>query len=259
MNKLMGKKPVLHAVLWIMIYIVLVNIGDALSEQMNVAHLATSVLLLALSAVLVLYLKKNNHFEAQGVRKVTKHDMRKALFYIPLILLAFIQFVAGIDRSLSITEIAVSCFLMIGTGFIEELVFRGFLFQGIYGKSGVNRAILISGITFGIGHIVNLLRGYGFAELAGQILVAIAVGIVLALLVAVTKSLVPGILFHIVFNISGTITNQESGMQTYLLLAIFAVSVPYAIYLFRFVHRQKKAKKSQISTDTMAIDANKIR
>ncbi|WP_106007809.1 CPBP family intramembrane glutamic endopeptidase [Clostridium luticellarii] len=44
--------------------------------------------------------------------------------------------------------IVLSCFLMIGTGFVEEVLFRGFLFQGIYCKSGANKAIFISGITF---------------------------------------------------------------------------------------------------------------
>ena len=33
MNKSMEKKPVLHAVIWIMIYIMTVNIGGALSES----------------------------------------------------------------------------------------------------------------------------------------------------------------------------------------------------------------------------------
>lgn len=240
MNKLMKKKPVLHAVIWIMIYIVAVNIGDALSESTGGAYW-TGVLLLALSVVLVLYLKKISRIEVYGMKKITKQDAHKTLFYVPLILLAFIQFAAGIDRALSAWDIAVVCLLMIGTGFIEELLFRGLLFEGIRGKSSINKAIVISGITFGIGHIVNLLRGYGFAELAGQIIVAIAVGIVLALLVAVTRNLVPGILFHIIFNIGGSITNQGSGMQTFLLIAILAVTVPYAIYLFRFVWREKKA------------------
>lgn len=122
------------------------------------------------------------------------------------------------------------------------------LFQGLCGKSGINRAILIYGITFGIGHIVNLLRGYGFTEMAGQILVSIAVGIVLALLVAVTKNLVPGILFHIIFNISGTITNQENSMQTYLLSAIFAVAVPYSIYLFGLVKGSGEIADNSINT-----------
>lgn len=86
MNKLMEKKPVLHAVIWIMIYIVTVNIGDALSESTGAAYW-TGVLLLALSVALVLYLTKSSWIEAYGMKKITKQDARKTLFYAPLILL----------------------------------------------------------------------------------------------------------------------------------------------------------------------------
>lgn len=236
MNELMEKKPILHAVRWIIIYIVMVNIGDALSELTGVANSVTSAVLIALSIILVLYLRKNNGIETYGLKEITKEELHKTLFYLPLIILAFIQYFAGIDNTLSMTEIVTFCLLMIGVGFIEELIFRGFLFQGIYAKSSVNRAILISGITFGLGHIVNLLRGYSLMEQMGQIIVAIAIGIVLALLVAITKNIVPGILFHIMFNISGSITKQEGNMETYLLIAILSISVFYAIYLFRFMH-----------------------
>ncbi|MGB7605748.1 MAG: CPBP family intramembrane glutamic endopeptidase [Lutisporaceae bacterium] len=242
MNKLREKKPILHAVMWIIFYIVMVNIGDGLSELTGVANLVTSVVLIVFSIILVLYLKKNNCFETYGIKGITKKDLRMTLFYVPLIMLAFIQYFAGIDKTLSMTAIATSCLLMIGVGFIEELIFRGFLFQGIYVKSGANRAILISGITFGIGHIVNLLRGYTLMEQMGQIIVAIGIGIALALLVAITKNIVPGILFHIVFNISGTITKAESNLQIYLMIAILSISAFYAIYLFRFVHSKEKKK-----------------
>lgn len=239
MNKLMVEKPILHAVIWIVIYIAAVNVGDALSGSTGVACL-TGLLLLALSVVLILYLKKNRRIAFYGIKKITKKDAQRTLFYIPLILLAFIQFSAGLNRTISYTDIAASCLLMIGIGFVEELIFRGFLFQGIYRKSGVNQAILISGITFGIGHIVNLFRGYASVELTEQIVVAIAIGIVLALLVAVTQNIIVGILFHIVFNISGSITNTESDMQIYLLIAILIVSVLYAVYLLRFMPRKRE-------------------
>lgn len=129
---------------------------------------------------------------------------------------------------------------MIGTVFIEEVLFRGFLFQGIRNKSGINRAIGISGITYGLGHIVNLVRGYGFAGLAGQIIVAVAVGILLALLVAVTRNLVSGIVFHIVFNIGGSIATQGSGAHSVALIVILAVSIPYALCLYKIVRRENK-------------------
>ncbi|PKO18565.1 MAG: hypothetical protein CVU39_03755 [Chloroflexi bacterium HGW-Chloroflexi-10] len=231
MNKLMVKKAILHAVIWILLYIVIVNIGDALSEQTGVPNSVTSGLIIAFSIVLVLYLKKNNWIEKFGIKRITKKDLSKTIFYVPLILLAVIQFFAGIDTALSITEIATFCLLMIGVGFIEEMIFRGFLFQGILEKSGMIKAILISGVTFGFGHIVNLLRGYGYEELMGQIIVAIAIGITLAMLVAITKNIVPGILFHIIFNISGSITRSGTNMEIYLMIAILCITVFYGLYL----------------------------
>lgn len=231
MNTLMQKKPVLHAVIWILAYIATVSIGDSLSAAAGISY-GTGAMLLALSSVLVLYLKKHDGFRIFGIAKVTRQDARKVLFYLPLALLASVQFASGIDRSKSVADIAAVCLLMFGTGFIEELLFRGFLFQGIRKKSGINRAIVISGITFGLGHIVNLARGYGYAELAGQIVVAIAVGIVLALLVAVTKNIMPGVLFHIVFNIGGGIGDLASGARTVVLIVIMVVALPYALYLY---------------------------
>ena len=239
MNKLMEKKPILHAILWILIYVVMVNIGDMLSELTEFPYL-TGLLLLALSVFMALYLKESGRVSLYGIKKITKQDARKTLFYIPMILLAFIQLFAGIVPALSITKVAIACLLMIGTGFVEELIFRGFLFYGIYGKSGVNKAIIISGITFGIGHIVNLLRGYTSLEQLEQIVIAIMLGIILALLVAITKNIIPGILFHIVFNITGTISNAEGNISTYLMLAILVISLFYAIYLYRFVQKSNE-------------------
>jgi len=230
MKMVLHSKPVLHAVIWILMYLAAVSIGDSLTASTGFAY-STGILLFALSIVLVMYLKNADTVEVFGIRKVTREDARKTLSYVPLLLLACIQFATGIDRSMSGMDISVVCLLMTGTGFIEELLFRGFLFEGIKKKSGTNKAIIISGITFGLGHIVNLARGYGYAELAGQIIVAVAVGMVLALLVAVTRNIVPGILFHILFNIGGSIGNQASGAQAVVLIVILVVALPYAIYL----------------------------
>lgn len=245
MNRLMERKPILHAVIWIMIYIVMVNVGDALSEQIGIFHIATSIILILFSVVLVLYIKKNNWIERYGIRGTTKKDLSKTLFYAPLIVLAFIQFFAGINPTLTTSEMAILCILMIGVGSIEEMVFRGFLFKAIETKSGINRAVVISGITFGIGHIVNLSRGYGYAELMGQITVAIAIGIVLALLVAITKNIVPGILFHIVFNISGAITKAGS-YEIYLMIAILSIALGYIFYLSRFMQGKKNYRQKGV-------------
>ena len=235
MAKLMEKKPVLHAVIWILLYLALVNIAQALSKTPDSLPLVTGALLLGLSAALIVYLKQTRRLSVLGTGKVTAVDSRKALFYLPLLLIALVQLIQGIDPSMTVSKALALCLMMAGTGLIEELLFRGLLFRAIRGKSGARRAILISGITFGIGHIVNLLNGYALAELAGQIAAAIVTGIVLALLAEITGNLVPGILFHILFNISGTLTRQDSTTQAYILVFIAAVAVPYAVYLRRSV------------------------
>ena len=242
MNKLLNQKPILHAVMWILIYIITVNIGDSLSEQTAAAHSVTAVILLIFSAVLIFYLKKNSLIEAIGFHRITRSDFRKSLFYIPLLLLVIFQFSVGIDATLSQGQIAAFCLMMVGVGFVEEVIFRGFLYQAIQAESNMKQAILISGITFGIGHIVNLFRGYGYVELAGQILCAIAIGIVLALLIAITHNLIPGILFHILFNISGSITNPGSDAQNnVMLIAILIISAVYAIYLSKILQKETRS------------------
>lgn len=232
MLKLMEKNPVLHAVAWVVIYVALVNAGDALAEMTKSDHLPTAVLLLAFSLVLTNYLRRSKGLGRMKLRSVSRQDCAQALLYLPLIALAFIQFAAGLESSLSPGDIAAICLLMAGTGFVEELLFRGLLFEGIRGRSGMNRAVIISGLTFGLGHIVNLLRGYDAAQMAGQIVLAAVIGLVLALLSALTNNLMPGILFHIVFNISGSVTVGASASQAFIMAAVLAIALPYAAILY---------------------------
>jgi hypothetical protein len=93
--------------------------------------------------------------------------------------------------------------------------------------------VIISGITFGLGHIVNIFRGYEALELVAQITGAIAIGLVLALLVVKTRNLIPGMLFHILFNIGGTIIVQHSSREALLLLCIIGISVLYLLFLLK--------------------------
>jgi len=234
MNKLMEKNAVRHAVIWIVLYVLMVNVGEVLSEKVGTVSAVTSVFVILFSLLLLNYLKKNHWMKKFGLKKITKEDFEKTLLYLPLVFIALIQFANGIDSSISIETLFISCLLMIGVGFIEELIFRGFLMEAIWKKSGMIRAILISGIAFALGHIVNLFRGYGYVEQLTQILLAAGIGIVLALIVAITKNLVPGILFHIVFNISGTISNQsDTALVPYILISILVVCVGYSLYLMK--------------------------
>ena len=64
----------------------------------------------------------------------------------------------GVTMKLSVLETVLYILSMLCVGFIEEIIFRGFLFKALC-KDNIKQAIAISSITFGVGHIVNLLNG----------------------------------------------------------------------------------------------------
>lgn len=243
MNRLLKKNAILHAIAWIGIYIGCVNVFDILSESVGVINLVTSLGLSGLSILLVLYLKKQNKLNELGLKHVNKLDYKKMLYFIPLVVLAISQFTGKFNSSLELSQILLFGLLMINVGFIEEVIFRGLLFKAIKDKSGYVRAILISGITFGLGHIVNLMRGMAVENQVEQIILAIVLGILLALIVEITQSLIPGIIFHILFNFSSTIMIFDSKAELYLLISILVVSIGYTLYLYQ-TQINKKLKLS---------------
>jgi len=233
MNRLLKKNAILHAIAWIGIYIGCVNVFDILSESVGVINLITSIGLTGLSILLVVYLKKQNKLNELGLKHVNKSDYKKMLYFIPLVILAISQFVGKLNTSLELSQILIFGLLMINVGFIEEVIFRGLLFKAIKDKSGFVRAILISGITFGLGHIVNLMRGMAVDNQVEQIILAIVLGILLALIVEITQSILPGIIFHILFNFSSTIMVFELKSEFYLLISILIISIGYSLYLYQ--------------------------
>ncbi|MBP5193006.1 MAG: CPBP family intramembrane metalloprotease, partial [Eubacterium sp.] len=97
-------------------------------------------------------------------------------------------------------------------GFLEEIIFRGFLFLGMAEKN-IKSAILVSSVTFGIGHIVNLLNGKPVLETLLQIVFATAVGFVLVMLFHKGKSLIPCIIFHSINNALSAISDEEASLK----------------------------------------------
>ncbi len=59
-------------------------------------------------------------------------------------------------------------------GFLEEVIFRGLLFRAME-KENLKRAIIVSSLTFGLGHIVNLFNGSGKDLVSNMIQIVFAV------------------------------------------------------------------------------------
>ena len=236
MNTANDTVMVRRAVLWIFAYIILVNVGDELGRQTGLGPLGTALILFVFLGVLI---------KTQPLDKIMLQIPRQHVwFYLPLLLLATLQWTSGVDASLNVSDIIAAALLMLGVGFIEEILFRGLLFHAIERTSSTKRAIIITGVTFGLGHVVNLLRGYDTVALLSQMVVAVAIGLLLALLVAKTRSILAGAIFHVMFNFSGTITNQNQGEQTLLLFGMLIIAIVYSIGIIAVFKKQERIMRS---------------
>ena len=114
--------------------------------------IADTIISLLLLNVIIFY-KKCSYY---GLKKVK--NPKKYLYFCPLILIASLNLWNGLNINNNYYEILFFILRMINIGFIEEIIFRGFLFRALE-RHGINKAAIISSIVFGIGHILNLFCG----------------------------------------------------------------------------------------------------
>ena len=208
MKKLYEKNELTFTLVWIAVYVVGTSLAEALSETIGVYKLVSAVFHMALTAGLFLWVRRNSLTEKYGLF-LPRYRIAHAWFFIPLMLVCLYKLVFSPALRFSATESALFVISMLCVGFLEELIFRGFLFRAIE-KENLTRAIIISSVTFGIGHIVNLLNGQNLLDTIGQIIFAVFVGFALVILFHKGKSLMPCIVFHGVFNALSVIANDEA-------------------------------------------------
>lgn len=157
-------------------------------------------------------------------------EKKEFLYFIPLVLISSVNLWNGVNINNSISEILFHILTMINVGFIEEIIFRGFLFK-MMEKDNVKSAIIVSSITLGIGHIVNLLNGADLVPTLLQICYAISIGYLFVIIFYKSKSLVPCIITHCLVN-SLSIFSVENSTYLYI-SSMFLIIVPvvYAIYI----------------------------
>lgn len=204
LSKLYKRDEVSFALLWIVVYVV----GCSLADQMH--KVVTLAFLLALSAVLGLWLSQNGLMQRYGLCR-PRVSARTCAYYLPLAALVSCNLWMGVRLNLPPLESAVHVTCMLLVGFVEELIFRGFLFKGM-AKTNLRSAIIVSSLTFGVGHIVNLFNGSGMQllETLCQVCYAMAFGLLAVTLFHRTGSLIPCIAAHSVMNMLSVFANEAA-------------------------------------------------
>ena len=227
MRKLYEDKPVLFAVLWIVLYVV--GIGS-LRGSYGDDSLQMLLGLVAVSAALLLIVRHLGIRKELGMTRWLQNG-RKLLWLLPMWVLATGNLWGGIGvRYEPInTLMAVLSFMLVGVA--EEIIFRGFLFNGMKRTGSLTAAVIVSAITFGMGHIVNLLTGHATGETLVQIVFAVAWGFLFTFAYLKGGSLLPCIAIHSLIDVFSVFARDNEVAHWIVIVATVAVALVYCLYL----------------------------
>lgn len=241
LKKLYDKSKIWFAVAWIIAYCVLMSVGDAMSAWLGIEKSVTLAIGLLLSATLLLFLKKNGLFSEYGLC-APKISAKAMLYYVPIFIMLTANLWYGVTLNVTVLETVLYILAMFCVGFLEEIIFRGLLFEAMR-KDNVKAAIILSSVTFGIGHIVNLINGSGADLLANllQVMYATAVGFMFVMMYYKSKSLLACIAAHGIFNALSVFANEAGAtneMRITTALLLVAITGAYALYLALSMKRE---------------------
>lgn len=248
------KSEISFALVWIGLYVVVMNIAlqfcggfDNLAGKTAAQVLIPVICISALAVAATAWTVKNGLTEKFGLCRF-KGNAKAFLCFIPLLVMSCINLKNGLWLPAALPVALLMMVNMAIAGYVEEIIFRGFLFRAME-KDKLSTAIIVSAVTFGVGHIVNLANTADILGVLLQVCYAIAIGFLYTIIVYKGRSLWPCILSHMFVN-GSSVFAREQGAFTDLVAAVFghadaslvqicgailiiAISGSYAIWLWR--------------------------
>ncbi len=232
MTKFYEKNKLTFSLVWIGIYVVFASVADSLSETIGISKIVTVPLLFVMSAVIYIWLAKNKLTKEYGITGI-KGNLGRMLYFAPLVILITANLWNGVTLNMPIADTALYIVSMLLVGFLEEVIFRGFLFKALC-ESGVKKAFVISAVTFGIGHIVNLLNGAELLPTILQIISAVVIGFLFTALFYKTNSLWPCIITHGIFNSLSAFAIEPNNTDRIIsCILICLIAGLYSVYIIK--------------------------
>ena len=225
MKKLYEKNELTFALAWIGLYVVVMNIAlqfcggfDDLASKTAGQVLVPAICICVLAVISTVWIMRNGLSEKYGLCRL-KGTLKQFLYFIPLIIVSCVNLKNGLGLN---APVAVSLLMMVNlavAGYVEEIIFRGFLFRCL-AKENLRSAIIVSAVTFGAGHIVNLANTADTLGVLLQVCYAITIGFMYTLIVCKGDSLWPCIASHMFVN-GSSIFALEQGPFSDLIGTVF--------------------------------------
>ena len=234
MKKLYEKNQLTFALVCIAVYCALQSLANPLNRAIGIEYAASAAFCTVQSAVLFTFIRRNGLQKRYGLCGPSV-PARRFLYYVPLVILASGNLWNGAAVNYTPAETVCRIVCMLCVGFLEEVIFRGLLFSAI-AEDNIRSAIIISSVTFGTGHIINLFNGSGMDLVNNlcQIVFAVTIGFLLVTIFDRGGSLLPCILVHAAINTLGTFSNAAdltAKMQLCHTAVLIAITVAYTLVL----------------------------
>ena len=220
------KHPYIAAVIAALICTFLTAVGSAAAQVAELAEVPAYLVMsgaVILSLLVGLWLLRRSRISAEAVdfRRPASGSVRSIWLGVPLLLLEIIPLVVyGSDAfTRPRAEYAVLALFTVVVGFNEELYFRGLGFSFLLRRSR-KQAVIGSSIIFGVLHAANALSGTNPSEVLLQIAFAFLAGLMLALIVSITRSLWIGIVWHAVHNFLSFSTEMVFDQTALVLVSV---------------------------------------
>ena len=235
MRKLYETKEVLFAVLWILIYCLVLT---PIKGKLGFDSIVMLSVLAAFAICIFLFVKLNHLEEKYGLDRFPK-DAKKYLYFIPMWILVTGNLWGGITLNYTAASLIIAVLSMAIVGFVEEMLFRGFLFKAMLKDGKPVVAIIVSAVTFGIGHIVNILTGQASVETFLQMLFAVGLGFIFTIVCYVSGSIIPCIIAHSLIDVFSLFAVDNKIIDMIYIFATIIISAAYCIFLVLRYRRGK--------------------
>ena len=225
MKKLYQKNELFFALVWIGLYVIVMNIAlsycggfDNLANKTAEQVLIPVICICILAVLSTIWIIRNGLSPKYGLCRF-QGNLKQFLYFIPLILMSCVNLKngLGLNAPLAVTLLMMTNFAV--AGYVEEIIFRGFLFRAM-AKNNLRSAIIVSAVTFGVGHIVNLSNTADTVGVLLQVCYAITIGFLYTVIVYKGGSLWPCIASHMFVNGSNTFA-LEQGPFSNLVAAVW--------------------------------------
>ena len=254
LKRLYEKNELYFALTWIGAYVLVMNLAmqvcggfDNLAQKTLGQVLVPVICIAALAVFSTVWIFRSGLGRQFGLCHI-RGKGKDYLWWIPLILMSCTNLKNGLGLNASA---GLACLMMINmavAGYVEEIIFRGFLFRAMAGDN-LKSAVIVSAVTFGAGHIVNLANTADVLGVLLQVCYAVAIGFLFTVIAYKSGSLWPCVASHMFVNGSSVFAREQgffsrvvetvfgtwsSGLeQVCSAVLIIVVSGGYALWLWK--------------------------